>query len=202
MSMKELFFNLLGEELSKEKFYRKGNKFLKKEGANEYIYNIDGSTGFLSFEPDFAILIESVEDIKKKAWGKSYRKFVSVGRTKRYLLPKEQSDQCWSWTDTEAAVFKAVSKEMEFYHSFLKQYYEQYSNINFLDELLNSEPHEHRVIAYNNIQTSFLAVIVAYLTENSKLPELIPFYKAVVQKFNKEYLPEFEMLEKHLTIKV
>ncbi len=71
MSTKELFFNLLAEELSKEKFYRRGNKFLKKEGPNQYIYDIDGSTGFLSFELDFAILIESVEDIKKKVWGKS-----------------------------------------------------------------------------------------------------------------------------------
>jgi hypothetical protein len=52
MSLKALFFGLLGEELSKENFSGKGNKFLKKMADREYVYNIDGSAAFLTFEPD------------------------------------------------------------------------------------------------------------------------------------------------------
>jgi len=196
--MKELFFSLLGNELGKEGYHQKGNKFIKKDNGNEFIYNIDGSSAFLSFEPDFAILIQSVENIKKKAWGKSYKKFVSAGRTKRYLLPKEKSDQCWSWTDTQEAVYKAVKKEMEFYYSFVNNYFQTYSNIEFLDNYLNAEPDEKRIAAYNQIHTAFLAIIVAYLCKNPRLPELVPFYKAVVQKFNVNYIPEFEMLEEYI----
>jgi len=200
MERKDLFFMLLGQELASEGFqYNKAkSRFIKKCTNNEYIYSFDSSTGFMSFEPHFNILIGEVEDVKKKAWNKLYKKFVSVGNSKRYLLPKEERENCWSWTDTEEAVKKAVIKEADFYYSFTKEYYSTYSGIPFLDAHLNSSPNETRLIAYNQIHTSFLAIIVAYLTNNPNIADLIPFYKAIVKKVNSVYITEFELLEHYI----
>ncbi len=199
MDRKQLFFALLGDELDKRGFsYKKSiNGFSKKEGGNEFLYIIEEAPFFLQIEPDFRILLNSVEKFKRKAWGKLYEKFASVGNTKRSLLPRQSVEECHSLTDTHGAVITAVKKEIEFYELFVKKYFIQYSDIDFLDGLLNSKPDRFNVTTYNPIHTAFLAIIVAKLTFNPNFDNLIPFYREVVNSFNKNFNEEFELLVKY-----
>ncbi|MBN8667468.1 MAG: hypothetical protein J0M30_08180 [Chitinophagales bacterium] len=199
MDRKQLFFTLLGDELNKHGFsYKKSiNGFFKKENGNEFLYIIEEAPFFLQIEPDFRILLKSVENFKRIAWGKLYDKFASVGSTKRSLLSKQRVEECHSNTDTKEAVLSAVKKEVEFYESFVNNDFIQYSDIGFLDGLLNSNPDRFNVTTYNPIHTAFLAIIVAKLNFNPNFDNLIPIYREVVNSFNKNYNEEFELLVKH-----
>lgn len=201
MDRKELFFTLMNKELRGEGFVFKKSKnsFVKKENENEFIYKFEGWPYFAQVLPHYEIIIKVVEDVKKKAWGKLYKKYLSLGSTKAYLV-KDSSDGT-SWTDTEEAVRNTVKDEITFYHSFAKGYFKDYSNLSFLDKRLNDKPDGWNVIAYNHAWNSFLAVIVAKLNNNPRLLELIEFYKPVVQKYTPNYLEEYELLEKYLLSK-
>lgn len=199
MDRKQLFFTLLGEELDKRGYtYKKSiNGFFKKADGNEFLYIIEEAPFFLQIEPDFRILLKSVENVKKKAWGKLYEKFASVGSAKRGLIPRHSVEECRSLTDTRGAVLSAVKKEIEFYEFFVDKYFIQYSDVVFLDGLLNSKPDRLNVTTYNPIHTAFLAIIVAKLTFNPNFDNLIPFYREVVNSFNKNFNEEFELLVKY-----
>lgn len=195
MNNRELFFSLLGAELAKEGFeYKKSiNGFSKKENGNEYLYEFEIWPQFMQIDPNYRILIKEVEQVKKKAWGKFYRKFESVGDYKYNLLPKEETST--HWTDTEEAVRIAVQKEIDYYYSDLKEYFRIHSDINFLDRHLNDEPNKFRIVAHNSIHTSFLAVIVAKLSDNDQLPKLISFYKNLISP---EFMEEYKLLSEYI----
>lgn len=198
MDRKKIFFELMEKELVKEGFiYKAGiNGFIKKEQQNEYIYKFEAWPYFAQILPHYEIFIHSVEDIKKKAWGKLYKKSWSIGNVKTYFI-SNPSDST-SWTDTVDHVHIAVKNEIDFYYSFVKEYYMKYSDIKFLNNELNLEPSESKRIAYNHIHTSFLAIIVAKLSNNPNLHDLISFYRPIIRKHNTSYMVEYELLEKYL----
>ncbi|HEV8270608.1 MAG TPA: hypothetical protein VGQ04_04840 [Chitinophagaceae bacterium] len=196
---KTLFFDLLQKELNQEGFvYKKAkNQFVKKdEMGNEFIYEFNIWPQFKMIEAGFRILIKQVEDVKKKAWGKLYSKFESLGKEKPYLT-KEPSEG-HSWTNTEENVRLAVKKEIDFYHSSLKGYFSKHLDLKYLDKVLNTIPGEELYISHNAIFSCFLAIIVAKLVNNPDLDSLFPIYRAVVEKFNGNYLNEYDLLQKHL----
>lgn len=199
MERRELFFNLLGSELVKDGFeYKKSlNGFSKKENNNEYRYRFEIWPSFIQVEPKYYILIKEVEDIKKKFLGKEYQRWYSLGCMKGDFINKKNTETT-HWTDAEATIRIAVQKEIDFYYSDLKPYFNKYSDIKFLDEHLNVEPYEHRVIAYNHADTYILAIIVAKLNNNPKLRQLLHFYKPLYMKHNLGEVKEYELLEKYI----
>ena len=102
------------------------------------------------------------------------------------------------WPDTEPNIIKTIKEEVQFYFSVVKKYFRSYSDVNFLDRELNTSPNENRILSYNPIHTSFLAIIVDRLANNAKLPDLICFYKTIVEKHNIAFVEEYDLLEKYL----
>lgn len=199
MERKEPFFKILNNRLSKDGFEYKPNRncFVKKENGNEFTYRFEAWPAFMQILPHYEIVIKSVEDIKKKAWGKGYKKYWSVGQTKFYVTGKPLPSATM-WTDTEQAIVKSANEELAFYDSFVKTYFQNYADVAYLDKELNTNPDENRIVAFNNIHTSFLAIIVAGLTNNPQLPGLIDFYRPIVQKRNAAFLEDYELLAAYL----
>lgn len=198
MDRKSLFFELINESLEKEgfKYLKNKNAFVKKDQGNEFFFGFDLWDHFYMVESRLDVLVEEVEKIKKNAWGKLYDKFVTLGRVKSYLIEKPSEGVVL--TDTEENVRKAAKGEIEFYHSFAKFYYARALDYKYLDKKLNSNPGEELHIAHNPIHTSFLAIIVAKLTGNEKLPELFEFYRGIILKRNKSFIEEYELLVEYL----
>ena len=198
MDRKELFFTLLDEEFSKEgfKYLKSKNAFVKKEKGNEFVFAFDLWDQFYMVESKLNVLVGEIESIKKKAWGKLYDKFVSLGRVKSYLIDKPSEGQVL--TDTEDNVRKAVKGEIEFYQTFAKSYYYRALDYKYLDEKLNLNSGEELYLAHNPIHTSFLAIIVAKLTGNEKSSELFDFYRSIVLKFNEVFIEEYDLLVDYL----
>ena len=198
-SRKEFFFKLVENELSKNgfKYLKAKNQFVKKEGDNVFIFAFDTWDWFYRVELNLKIIIGEIETIKKKAWGKQYDKFVTIGRTKSYLLPKPGDGS--SLTDTEENVKNAAKTEIDFFYSFAKNYFVQHLDYKYLDSLLNTNPNEELLyIAYNPIHSSFLAIIVSALTKNPDLEKLCDFYRQIVQKHNDAYIEEYDLLVQYL----
>lgn len=199
INRKELFFELLSTELFKEgfEFKRAKSQFIKKdEYGNELYYDFNIWPQFMKIEAGFRIFIYEVEAIKKKAWGKSYRKFESLGKEKSYLAPNPSEGH--SWTDTEANVRLAVKKEIEFYHSVVKDYFKKHVDLEYLDSILNTIPGSELYVAHNAIYSSFLAIVVAKLVGHSNLNDLFPVYRKIVEKFNFAFLEEYDLLQNYL----
>lgn len=193
---KELFYSLLDDFFSKEgfKYLKSRNAFVKKDkNENQYAIRYTGWPMFLQVETKLDITIKEVDDIKKKAWGKKYFKFVSVGTSKAYLVPDFEGTL---WTETERNVRKAVKKEIKFYKKIGAEYFRNFSNITFLDEYLNAEPGKHLHTAYNPTATITLALIVAKLNNNPNLKKLCDVYREVsnTYKFEEYYEPLVEYL--------
>ena len=201
MARKELFFELINKELEKEgfRYVKTKNAFIKKEGGNQYIFSFEIWYDFHSVEPKLAVLVDEIEKIKKKAWGKLYQKYVTIGRGKSYLI--ENSDDGISSTQTQDEVRAAASKEIAFYFSFAKDYYNRATDYKYLNETLNNNPGEELYLAHNPIHTSFLAIIVAKLvsTEESRMLELFETYRKVILKFNDVYIKKYDLLVTYLS---
>jgi len=197
MNRKEIFFDLLNAELGKEGFayIAPKNSFVKKVATGEYEYRFEAWPAFSQVLPKYEIMINAVEEIKKKAWGKSYKKSWSLGHDKKKA---DGLVSAISPTYTVEDVQVAAKEEISFYHSFVKGYFKAYSDIEFLEKKLNSTPDGWKVIAYNHAHNSFLAIIVAKLTNNPKLPELIEFYRPVVKKYTESFTGKYELLAQYL----
>lgn len=198
INRRDLFFELLGEELSKEGFeYKKSlNGFSKKENGNTYVYTFEIWPMFFQIDPKFRILIKEVQEVKKKVFGKGYNNLFSVGNHKHQMIPKEESST--SWTETEADVRKAVKREIDFYYSNIKEYYKKFSDVKFLDEYLNTKPYEYRCVAFNFEDTYKVAIIVAMLNNNPKLKELIDFYKPFYKTYNQGNTQDYDQLAEYV----
>ena len=196
---KSLFFDLLRKDLIPEGFvYKKSkNQFFKKdEIGNEFIYEFNIWPQFKMVEAGFRILIKKVEDVKKQAWGKLYDKFESLGKEKSYLTKDPSEGHCW--TDTEENVRLAAKKEIDFYHSYVKEYFYKHLDLKYLDKILNTNPGEELYISHNAIFSCFLAIIVAKLVNNPDIDKFFPIYRYIVDKFNAQYLVEFDLLQNYL----
>lgn len=198
MNRKELFFRLLEEELSKEKFkyFKSKNAFIKKENGNEFIFEYDLWDDFYMVESKLNVLIGEIENIKKMAWGKIYNKFMSLGRVKSYLIDDPTKGQVL--TDTKNNVIKAVKVEITFFHSFAKKYFIEALDYSLLDKKLNLKPGDELYLSHNPIQTSFLAIIVAKLVGNENLISLCEFYRGIILKFDDAFVDDYDLLADYL----
>lgn len=180
MERKELFFSLLNNEFSKDgfKYVKSKKKFVKREKGNDFTIEYETWLYFFAIKTHYHIFLREIEKIKKNAWGKLYHKIETIGDTKQYIQK----------TDTEEKVIEVTKKEILFYHSFLKEYFNKYSNYKYLDEMLNKIPGKELQIAYNPIFTIFLAIIVAELTDNPKIEELFAFYRDLIVNVKKNKL--------------
>jgi len=197
MDRKKLFFDLLDSELGKEGFayIAPKNAFVKKVATGEYKIRFEAWPAFSQVLPKYDITINEIEEIKKKAWGKSYKKSWTLGHDKKEA---DGLVSAISPTYTVENVQLAAKEEIAFYHSFVKAYFENYSDIGFLEKKLNTTPDGWKVIAYNHAYNSFLAIIAAKLTNSPKLPELIEFYRPVVKKYTESFMEKYELLAKYL----
>ncbi len=197
---KSYFFEALNDFYKSKGFvYKKSrNSFVLKESStkNEFIISYEIWPYFAQVEASYEILLQDVEKIKKGAWGKEYRKFVSVGIQKSYLA----SDYSLgiSLTDTHKNVKKAITNEIDFWKTKVKVYFSMYSNISFLDEILNNDIGKNLYVAYNPVHTSFLAIIVAYLNQRPFLEEVIAFYSNVVDLHNPAFQNDFKVLANYI----
>lgn len=198
MTNKELFFQTLQDRFAGEGFvYLKSNdRLVKKESGNEYIINFNIWPLFLQVEVHYKILIKSVEDIKKKAWGKQYSKFESVGIPKRRIV--SNPSEGIFWTEKREDILKAASSEFSFYNSVSKIWFEDNTNIFYLNKKLNEKPGSELFLAHNEIHTSFLAIIVAQLTENSNYNSLTAFYRTIIERVNPHFLEDYDLLHAYL----
>jgi hypothetical protein len=202
MDRKELFFQLMSEGLSGEgfRYVKARNRFVRKdEKGNEFTVAFDTWEYFYMVETKLSVLITEIENIKRKAWGKSYDKFVTVGRVKSYLIDNPAEGQ--SLTDTEDNVRKAARSELDFYNSIGKEYFNRALDYQYLNRTLNRTPGSELYLAHNPIHTSFLAIIVSRLAGESdgRQAELFSFYRGIIQKHNPEFLEQYDLLVNHLT---
>ncbi len=180
MERKELFFSLLNKELSKDgfKFVKSKKIFRKKENGNDFFIEYETWPYFFAIKTHYYIFLKEVEKIKKKAWGEIYQRYYTLGDTKQDIEK----------TDTEKKVIEVAKKEIKFYHSFLKDYFKKNSNYEHIDKTLNEIPGKNLHLSFNEILTSYLAIIVAKLTNNPKIEELFVFYRNVIISLKNEKL--------------
>lgn len=188
----EKFYNSIGF-----KFRKSDTSFFKKDSqGNEFVISYEVWPSFMQIEPSYEILIKDVEDVKRKAWGKSYKKFCSIGRQRAYLL--ENPSDSTSWTDTIANVEVAINREKKEFYEIAEKYFSKYVDLSVLNEKLNSNLGENLDITYNEINGSFLGVIVAFLVKNNNLIEIINYYEAVINRINPNYNSDFNLLKKYI----
>lgn len=199
MKRKELFFHLLQDELAKEgfKYLKSKNALVKKEDKNEFIIGYDLWPQFYRVELNLKVILYDIEIIKKRALGKLYDRFATIGSTRSYLgddSPKEGS----ILTESEQDTRDAVKSELDFYHQFVKGYFKKLLDYKYIDQKLNSEPGKELYLAYNPTDTSILAIIVAKLVGNEKIEELFVFYRTIVLKFHKKLVNEYDLVVNYL----
>ena len=201
MDRKMMFFNLINETLANEgfKYIKSKNSFVKKESGNEFIFAFDIWENFYMVESKLNILIGEIENIKQKAWGTGYDKFVTLGRVKSYLISDPSKGIVL--TDSEENVKKAAQGEIDFYYSFAKKFFVENLNYDYLDKKLNTSPGNELYLAHNPIHTSFLAIIVAKLVNNKEIESLFNFYREIILKFNNAFIEDFDLLVAYLTKK-
>lgn len=198
MERKEYFIEELGKYLIKEgyEFKKSKKQFVKKTDVFTVIYAFDFSEYFYMYETVIKIEINIIENIKKKAWGKLYKKFVSVGQVKTYII-KDGTGHLIV-TDTEEKVINAIQEEKMFYENYVVKYIQNMTDIYYLDNLLNKEPGKELFIAFNPIHTSFLAIIVAKLVSNPNIDILFNEYRKLIIKHNEHFIEEYDLLVSYL----
>jgi len=198
MERKDFFFKIIGEELTNDgfKFIKSKNGFIKKENNNEFLFYFTLWSPFFAEEAHIDIIIGEIEQIKKKAWGALYKKYITIGTHKSLL--KEYLGEGIVKTDTDEKLNSAAQGEIHFYYSYAKEYFKKHLDYNYLDQLLNNRPGEELFLAYNPIHTTFLAIIVAKLNGNIQFEELLSFYREIIIKHNFNYLEEYDLLSNYL----
>lgn len=199
MESKEFFLEELGKFLLIEGFeFRKSKKqFVKKTDTFTIVYGFDFSEYFYMYETVIKIDIHEVEKIKKKAWGKLYRKLATVGQVKTYIISDGKAHLIV--TDTQDKVIKALEEEKLFYKNYVNPYIERMTDLNFLDQLLNLEIGKELFVAFNPIHTSFLAIIVAKLVSNPNIEILFNEYRKLVEKHNAHFIEEYDLLVNYVS---
>lgn len=140
--------------------------------------------------------------MKKAAWGSDYERFASVGDNLSNIARDRPLMQFWN---DEAAKERAQS-EVEFFNSFVLEYYEKHSDTQYLDRLLNDTPGEHPFVCYNELDSACLGLTVAYLHRRARLEELIELYlerliplcKKMAETQDADHLGEFQRLVAYL----
>jgi hypothetical protein len=200
MTRKEIFYAHLTPFLEKESFKLKRNDFVKEVNKDVLKITFDIWPDFSQIEPSYRILINDVEQVKKKALGKRYYRHISAGHN-RYVVSGRKHEESDLDTETEKLALESAEREIIFYMSTVKDYFRDYSDVVFLDDILNTVPGSKLDAAFNEVDTSFLAIIVAYLCRRKTLKELIPVYREKVELGNKYHnrLPDFDLLAEYVT---
>lgn len=197
---KEIFIGNLAEKLTPVgyKYVNSKNRFIRKDSGNEYIYSFEFFTSdSIRYEPSFRIKLKEIQDIKKAAWGNLYDSNYdySVGTDKASY---ENTGGSGYRIGTEKEAIERAEKEYLYITTVVSEYFTKYSDIGFLNNMINSEPGEELLVNGGHIPTCFTAVIVAYLVNNPNLEELIVFYKEIVKKHNELFIEEYDLLRDFL----
>ena len=197
---KEIFISNLAEKLTPAgyKYVNNKNRFIQKNKGNEYIYSFEFFTSdTIRYEPSFRIKLKEIQDIKKAAWGDLYDADYdySVGTDKASY---ERAGGSGYRIGTEKEAIERAEEEYIYVTTVVTEYFRKYSDIEFLNNLINSKPGEELLVNGGHISTCFTAVIVAYLVNNPSMEELIIFYKEIVKKHNELFIEEYDLLSNFL----
>lgn len=198
MTRKEIFYTLLYDFLKDEEFELNKNSVVKIENGDQFVISFTIWPDFGQVEPGYEIFLHQVEKVKKAAWGKSYKRFPSVGNV-RYIVSGRDLNSCELVTATAESALSSAIAEIDFYKKYVKPYFQSNSDIVYLDKVLNAIPGSNLDICFNAVQSSFLALIVGFLCKRKNMQELFEVYKPIVERSNKAYLMEFDLLAKFIS---
>ena len=200
--VKQAFIDTLKEGLEPHGFKYQSSKsqFSKKAGNREFLYRVEVSNGHCDIY--LKILLPEVEAIKKAAWGSNYERFASVGDNLLNIARDRPLMHFWD----DAAAKERAQSEVEFFNSFVLDYYAKHSDTAYLDRLLNDTPGEHPNVCYNELDSACLGLVVAYLHRRERLEEqielylarLIPMCRKMRETQDINHLDEFERLAAYL----
>jgi hypothetical protein len=196
MKRKEIFLLHLYDFLKSDGFELKRNRFVKKNDEDTFVIEYTALGSISQIEPNYIILINEVEQIKKKALGKNYSKYFTLGNA-HYII-NNMEGYCTLDLNNDMLALDAAELEIIFYKNVLRKYFEEYSNVEYLDKLLNSYPAQKLNTAFNTVDTSFLAIIVAYLVKRANLNELIEIYRNIVGKGHPNRLIDYDLISGYL----
>lgn len=197
MTRKELFYSQLNVFLQTEDFELKSRGFVKKSGKNRFLIEFTTWPAFYQAELSYKCLIAEIEQVKKNAFGKAYTRRFSLGRN-RFQMSGRDVEMAILRTETEEDVIQSVKEEIVFYKEKVSAFFDKSTDFVYLDNLLNNEPGKVLDIALNSIDSSFLAIVVAHLTERRNMKEILDVYGRIIKRDNSNWLSEFEMMSDYV----
>ena len=171
---KKIFFEGLSKKLNLLGFQhlKSRNGFVKKNITEEFCIEFQTWPQFIQISPSYIIYVKSIEDIKKEAFGKSYIRIGSVGNDLTQLIINKVP--VLSWTDTEENIVKAIEYQFGLYLAYGVDFFNDFSRIDYLDEVLNTDSiNSIRNLGINPKNKIYLSVITAFLNRNPNLINIL-----------------------------
>lgn len=124
------------------RFVKSKKTFKKTDGKNELSVRYQFYSG-VSIECTYGMSLAMVENVKKNAWGKLYKKDLSIVN-ERYNLPGNiDTESSFLLLDeyknevSEERVLEAIKYEKKMYLEYGKYFFEKYQDLNEIDKFYN-----------------------------------------------------------------
>ncbi len=195
MDRRDLFFFLCRENYERLgfRYIKSKNSFKKKNEETEYIIRFTTWPDFAQVSVSYSLIINKVEKVKKKAWGKLYNKFETCGINKEYL--DKETDDFVHFTDTTENIHTAVEKESKFYYSNLLRYFDNHSSMEFINSKYNNKLYEDipDIAHFNRLHSAAVSILAAKEENNPLLDEIANHYAEIIKRVQPSYSQEINL---------
>ena len=185
------------------KLNKKTNEFKRATKEAVQIFDLvflkDGNN--IKIRPEIRIKIKAIEDIYAKVSkrGDIYRTLGNdLFEILRYTDKGEETgkgEQYYWLVKNDDSINKLIKIIPEYFEETILSYFENFSSVSKVDELLNKYPREISIHNWLYPLRANLAIIAAKLNGNPQYFDLIKIYEEELQEAEASYKEEFEKLK-------
>jgi hypothetical protein len=189
--IKEIIAFELGGLMDKDGFiYKKtDNELVCRKGDYTYIFNmlITYWTTYYSLDIRLFINQKKIEDIYESIVGKSYKQTLGAEIGVIYSSPdgrKVTNNTLHLLLEKNEDIPVAINTLKEYYELIAMPYFERYSNLEVIDDIMNNPPFEHNPahVGGTSANRYMKGLIVAKLVDNSSYENLVSTYDEAIKR--------------------
>lgn len=204
----EAIFKELGNELSKEYFYRdKRNACFSRnfeECENVIDFNIYKKKGYFEIEVIVGIRVNLIQRIFNEATGFNPPRTIGMSLDKLILhyesgVSADPEDGARFLVEEEGDIPILANALKSYFHKYILRYFRENSSVERVDALLNEKPDEISIHCWLYPLKACIAIIAAKLSESARYEQLVKKYGVDILDATEEYQVRYNQIVNYLS---